>query len=496
MINYRSIRFKILATLSVVMIVSVVVSSILSIRMRYSQVMKHQEDFQICHLQLISNVINELMNDAKPEAIRTMLIGFQNNTDIGYLRVLALDGQIRFSSDSTEEGTIASESLIANFRDIDIPVEYIHRADKDAHRLVTITGIENNNSCRVCHGEESDLLGYLVIESDISKYEKEIYANEIIYIVISASAILLIMIVIYLIHVRYVARNLNNILEAIYEVEKGNFTSHLEVSTSDEMGRLSSAFNDMIDRLNKMRDGIKRAHSNDMERADKLASVGELAAGMAHEIKNPIAGISNAIQVFLDDMDDDSMEKPIFEEMLVQLKRVNQAVNNLLSYSKPQIPKNECVDITRIIERAITLTKQSALRTHVAIHQSVTSKIPPVYVDPKQIEQVLVNIIMNAIQATEKHGKIYVTKTIDESRNEIVVSVTDNGVGISEENMKQIFRPFYTSKHKGTGLGLAICDNIINQHGGRLEVQSREGDGSVFSIVLPLDESTQVSDRC
>ena len=217
---------------------------------------------------------------------------------------------------------------------------------------------------------------------------------------------------------------------------------------------------------------------------------------LAFQYPIEIAGISNAIQVFLDDMDDDSMEKPIFEEMLVQLKRVNQAVNNLLSYSKPQIPKNECVDITRIIERAITLTKQSALRTHVAIHQSVTSKIPPVYVDPKQIEQVLVNIIMNAIQATEKHGKIYVTKTIDESRNEIVVSVTDNGVGISEENMKQIFRPFYTSKHKGTGLGLAICDNIINQHGGRLEVQSREGDGSVFSIVLPLDESTQVSDRC
>jgi signal transduction histidine kinase len=491
MINNRSIRFKILATLSVVMMVSVVVSSILSIRMRYSQVMMHQEDFQMCHLQLINNGINELMNDAKTKAIRQMLIGFQNNTDIDYLRIIALDGQIRFSSDSTEEGTIASESLITNFRDHDIPVEHMHRSDKGSHRMVTITGIKNTSSCSSCHGEESELLGYLVAESDITKYENEIYANEIIYIVISTSAILLIMIVIYLIHVRYVAKNLNNILKAISEVERGNFTSHLEVSASDEMGRLSSAFNEMIDRLNMMRDEIKRAHRHDMERADKLASVGELAAGMAHEIKNPIAGISNALQVFMDDMDRDSVEKPIFEEMLVQLKRVNQAVNNLLSYSKPQKPNNEFVDISRVIERAINLTKQSALRTHVAIHQNVTEKLPDVYVDPKQIEQVLVNIIMNAIQATQKHGKIYITKTIDDSSNEIVVRVTDNGEGISEENLEKIFRPFYTSKHKGTGLGLAICDNIVNQHGGRLEVQSNEGEGSVFSIVLPLDESAQ-----
>jgi signal transduction histidine kinase len=211
-----------------------------------------------------------------------------------------------------------------------------------------------------------------------------------------------------------------------------------------------------------------------------------MAASIAHEIRNPIAGVLGALQVMLDELGADDPRREILEEMKTQVERVNHAVTDLLAYARPLPPMFEETSLNDIITRTSTmLSRQMRDRNLDVIH--VLEPRPVMIVgDRKQLQQVLWNIILNGMQAMDERGVMTISLT--EQSGTAIIAVTDTGSGISAEDIENIFKPFFTTKHKGTGLGMTISRRIVEQHHGSMTITSRPGEGTTVTIQLPLKQ--------
>jgi hypothetical protein len=274
------------------------------------------------------------------------------------------------------------------------------------------------------------------------------------------------------------------------KVEHGDLSVRLEPRFSDEMGSLMSSFNSMVVNLQKAQQELERCHYRQMERADRLASVGEMATGVAHEIKNPLAGISGAISVLADDFAEDDPRRDIVGKVLEQIARLDKTATDLLHFGRPGKPEFSFVDINALIKKTLFFVSQHPESRSIHRLKELTRDLPPVWVDEKQMQQILFNIIINAIQAMQEGGTLGIqTELVQrEGADWVQVQISDTGPGISAETLENIFVPFFTTKTQGTGLGLSICRQLLEQLGGTLQVASRVGEGTTFTIELPVRE--------
>jgi hypothetical protein len=224
---------------------------------------------------------------------------------------------------------------------------------------------------------------------------------------------------------------------------------------------------------------VKLAH------VDQLAGLGQLAAGLAHEIKNPLAGIQGALEVLRDESKDGDSTH-LYEEMLAELRRVNVILHRLLESGRPAPLRLARTDLALLLGETADLLRPSLRRQRVELRTEVAADLPGVQIDPAKIRQVLVNLIQNAAEAMAEHGgHVTVRASGFPSEAAVVLAVEDDGPGIPAEQIGSVFEPFYTTKFSGTGLGLAISKTLVEQHGGRIEVSSQPGRGTTFLIILP-----------
>ena len=269
----------------------------------------------------------------------------------------------------------------------------------------------------------------------------------------------------------------------------GDLQTRVVIDTSDEIGELGAAFNDMAGDLAEKSDRVEALHRREMERADQLATVGELASGLAHEIKNPLAGISGGMDLVIKHTKNSEHLAPITDEMKRQVVRIEEAVQDLLAFARPADPVYAAADLNEVVERALTLVRPAASKVGVQIEVRPSPGLPPVKVDAEMIRGCLVNLIVNAVQATSSGGRVQVE--VSPADGGVRVIVEDDGVGISPEHLPQIFKPFYTTKHRGTGLGLSITRGMIERHGGVISVRSELGTGTAFEVWLPVSQERQ-----
>ena len=230
-----------------------------------------------------------------------------------------------------------------------------------------------------------------------------------------------------------------------------------------------------------------------LERVDQLASLGQLAAGLAHEIKNPLAGIQGALEVLRDESTDVETVR-IYEEMLAELKRVNVILYRLLESGRPAPLRLARTDLGKLLDETSELLRPSLRRQKVDLVTEAAAGLPTLQLDPAKIRQVLVNLIQNAAEAMgDQGGRISVRASGFPAEAAVVVAVEDNGPGIDPDQLASVFEPFFTTKFTGTGLGLAISKSLVEQHGGRIEVTSELGAGTSFLIILP--ERAETADR-
>ena len=218
--------------------------------------------------------------------------------------------------------------------------------------------------------------------------------------------------------------------------------------------------------------------------------MGELAASVAHEIKNPIAGIRNALEIIVEQYGR-ATEKPIIDEMFMQIDRVTNTIRDLLIFARPQEPKYSPIELQDVIDKAVSLHRNKMEKENIKLVEDFPSEPLEIEGDSELLRRVFVNLLLNAFQAVEgvKDGLITIRARKDTTKNRIRIEFIDNGKGMAPEVLEKVFKPFFTTKHKGTGLGLSLSLSIIRKHGGNITCQSELNVGTTFTVELPIHQS-------
>ena len=285
-----------------------------------------------------------------------------------------------------------------------------------------------------------------------------------------------------------VRRPMVELQEKISRVKGGDFNVSVGFADrNDDLGDLGRDFNTMVQQLRDSREEIQMLHRTQMSRAEHLATLGELAAGLAHEIRNPLAGIAGVIEIIGRDLPRESPARNVLKDVRSEVLHINRIMTELLEIARPKKPDFHTGDIHATAEHAVLFAREQAHTKSVEVELVSSEGLPPIEHDSGQIHQVLLNLVLNAIQACEEHGKVRVEITQEEGN--LSIAVTDTGKGIPPEILPNIFRPFFTTKGNGTGLGLSLARRIVEDHGGHLNVTSWLGKGSRFVVLLPFDRT-------
>lgn len=285
-----------------------------------------------------------------------------------------------------------------------------------------------------------------------------------------------------------VHRPLLELREKIARLEQGDLNVTVSFAgRRDEIGDLGRSFNAMVRQLRESQEQIQQLHRTQMSRAEHLATLGELAAGLAHEIRNPLAGIAGVIQIIGRDLPPGSPTREILKEVEQEVHHIQKTLNELLDYARPKPLQLRPADLNATAERAVSLARQQIASRPIEIEFRPAAEVGMVEHDPDGIQQVLLNLLLNALQAILREGRIVVEVHNEDSY--ATVAVTDSGCGIAPEHLPNIFKPFYTTKGKGTGLGLSLARRIVEFHGGRIQVETEVGRGSTFRVWLPKRKS-------
>ncbi|MDH3975302.1 MAG: ATP-binding protein [Deltaproteobacteria bacterium] len=220
--------------------------------------------------------------------------------------------------------------------------------------------------------------------------------------------------------------------------------------------------------------------------ADRLSALGQLSAGMAHEIRNPLGSIKGGIEIIEDGIDEHSKKYEFIQIIKKEINRLDRKISDFLKYAKPASPERRGSNINGLVSSVISLVEKRAEQEDILISTKLADKLPDILIDSEQIRQALLNIVLNAIQSIKEEGEIEVAT--GRENDLLYISVSDNGSGIAEENVARLFDPFFTTKDEGTGLGLSITFQIVRAHGGEIEVKQKESGGSAFIIKLPFKE--------
>jgi signal transduction histidine kinase len=283
-----------------------------------------------------------------------------------------------------------------------------------------------------------------------------------------------------------IQRPLVELSRKIEQVRAGDLYVEVDFSRrEDEIGRLGKNFNEMVRRLRENREELQRIHQTQMSRAEHLATLGELAAGLAHEVRNPLAGIAGAVDILARELPAQSPNRAIVGEVQQEVRRIQSILTELLDYARPRRPEIRPADLNSTIDHAVQLARQQIASRPIEV-RLLPHDLPPVAHDPVQIERLLLNLMLNAFQAIRQAGVVTVEVKGTNEGGAAAISIRDTGHGIAADHLPNIFRPFYTTKRRGTGLGLSLSRRIVEQHGGRIDVRSVPGEGTEFTIHLPL----------
>jgi len=345
----------------------------------------------------------------------------------------------------------------------------------------------------------------------------------VITTVLAVAIMLLIIIPIYILTVSHTVGPIRDLSRASKAIAEGKLDQHVQVKTSDEVGELSESFNKMIDDLRKYREDIESLNQNLEQRvaertrqlaetqskllqSTKLAAVGELAAGIAHELNNPLAGIYAFLQVFADTIRSRGLkaltedEARGFQENFVhverEIQRCKSIIGSLLAFARTSEKEFGLVNLNKVLQNTLAFAESNLAKGNIKLETHLEKDLPPVMGDSNELQQVFLNIIVNARKAMPEGGDLLVVTSSTFREGTACVAISDTGDGIKPDVLDKIFDPFFTTSKpgEGTGLGLSISYGIIKNHNGEILVKSQPGEGSTFTVLLPVADSRNSDD--
>ncbi|MGA9563893.1 MAG: ATP-binding protein [Candidatus Korobacteraceae bacterium] len=520
----RSISAKLMVSIFITMLYIFALLGYFSIRLHR----KHLEAAALVSAEQQSEVLRRsashymLNNDRN--GLYEMMANMADQPGIVRVRIMNSEGVISYSTLPSEVGGAVNKDAEACYgcHEQSKPLALLKRSDRfrvyhnDKSRVLgVITPIENQPACSnaACHAHPANvqILGVLDTNLSLEKVDVSLAQERRAMLTYNGIALLL---VVFLsgVFIWFVVRNpLRELKAGTERVAKGELGFHIPVKSNDEIGDLAQSFNQMSSRLQlaqaeitawahtleervdeKTRE-LTQAHQH-MLQVEKMATIGKMAAVVAHEINNPLSGILTYSRVVKRWIQNNFSSAPRTEEMSGSLdliasesKRCGELVKNLLSFSRVTPMNLEWCELNQVIDRCIRLVQHKMDMATIQLNLTLGDELPHVRCDPNQIEQVVLAMVINAIDAMPQGGNLWIT-TRQVSTSAIELTIRDDGMGIPDEHLAHIFEPFYTTKESGgSGLGLAISQNIVERHGGSIAVHSVAGQGTTFTILLPVD---------
>lgn len=403
------------------------------------------------------------------------------------IRILTIEGEIFASSRPAEKAAGLPESdretVRALVRDGAQERTFISRPKRTIRNFMLV---ENEPECWSCHEASRRVNGVLEIELDYREASELLWKSQWKAVVPAVLSLGLLILVLLRLFERLVNRPISRLKDQMKRVEDGDLAVRLEPRTDDEIGRLTASFNAMVDRLKAANREIESLYEQRIDRAEHLAVLGELAAGLAHDVKNPLSGMKGALEIISQNAASSDPHKEIFLEMLAQIDKVINVIQDFLRYARPKPPHFAPALPRLFVENAVRLARTQLGGKDIRFRFVPSRPEAPVCLDADRLQDVVLNLLINGISAIDAKGTISVVVRTLPGRA-LFVFVIDDGAGIKSSQQGQIFNPFFSTKKEGTGLGLSICKRIVESHRGTISVRSREGRGTAFIIRLPLD---------
>jgi two-component system NtrC family sensor kinase len=466
---------------------------------------------------------HQMLRNDRP-ALAEMITDIGTQPGIRLVRVFNKEGRISYSSTASEVGTMVDQRAEQCYacHAQSAPLVKLNRPDRarifadpsGGRVLGIIRPVENQPDCwsSPCHAHprEKKILGVIDTQLSLATVDQQMAAQGRQLLGFTALAAALVSAVTLLFVWLVVRRPIRELMAGTRRVSSGDLDFRIPVRSSDELGALAQSFNKMThdleaantevlswartleERVQRKSQELERAYSS-LVASEKMASLGKLAATVAHEINNPLFGMLTYARLTLKGLAETDIEPAKKEEMIGHLRiieresrRCGDIIKNLLTYARQAPPKPQIVELNQIVERALALVRHKLDLQNVELEESLAPNLPPVWCDPGQIQQVAVVLLMNAAEAMAHGGQLIVTTAAAPDGGARLV-VADNGGGISEEVLSRIFEPFFTTKEEQqrTGLGLAVAQSIVEQHAGTITVRSTPGQGTEFTVVLP-----------
>ena len=425
------------------------------------------------------------MTEGKSQEVQAILEQISKVPQLAGIRIVDSDGTIIRSSSPGETGQVlAQEDRLGEGK---VPEPLWNHAEGT---IGIFRPILNRPVCHTCHSQDRASIAFLSVRlglpsagSQISQQWKVMVLPAVLALVAAGG-----LIAIYFTLV--IGRRIDTLSQAMSRVEVGDLLAKAPEGDRDELGRLGKSFNSMMGRLAEAQRQLEDRHADEVRRAEHLASLGKMAAGIAHEINNPLAGMQNCIRTLLKGVREEAQRVQYLTMLQEGLSRIGRTIRQLLDFARETKPQLTRTHFPPLLHRSMALLEHELAAKKISCSLSTESGLPTVLADPHQLEQVFLNILMNAVEAMPSGGSLTVTAGVRHRQAGpwVEVSVADTGVGIPAENLPRIFDPFFTTKEvgKGTGLGLSVSYGIVRAHGGVLDVQSEVGKGSTFTVILPL----------
>jgi len=280
------------------------------------------------------------------------------------------------------------------------------------------------------------------------------------------------------------------------EIAQGNLDTEVEIEASDELGELAKTFNVMTTALKQRDKQLKEFTQSKIMESERLALIGQIAANVAHELNNPLQGIVTYSHLLLEKMPHENSTTVSLQKIVTQANRCRDIIRGLLDFSRQRKPDKTICDINSVMEECVALVENQAIFHNIQITKQFEEDLPLVVVDPSQMQQVFMNMIINAAESIENSGRLNLGTSFNPVEELFEIEITDTGHGIPEEHVEKLFDPFFTTKEvgHGTGLGLAISYGIIKEHNGTITVKTEVDRGTTFLIRLPVRASEEGTD--
>ena len=494
------------------------------------------QDTAVAHiLQLSDAVVRStrfMMMEDKPDYVHQLILDVASEKDIDRIRIFSKKGKVIDSTFAGEIGLVldAKAEGCVSCHGGEVPPESLSDRDRvrffeDARgrRLMGMMQVlRNEPSCQNagCHAHHDApaVLGVVDIVYSIDAVEQRLNRAAWNTALLASGFVLLAAICIVLIVHRLVYRPLRDLERGAGRLASGQLDEPIPVRSPDEFGQVAHSFNTMMAGLHESQKELSeaarllerkveertqqlRAAEAQAVQQQKLAATGLLAAGIAHELNNPLTGVLTFSCLIRQKMKDGTQEAEDMDLVIRETRRCAGIIRRLLDFARQSPPERAQADLNALIAETARLVERSAQLHGTAITLELDPNLPAVWIDKNHIKQVLMNMLVNAQQATEAGGTIHVSTrrmpepVASEQGGEPVemveIAIKDTGCGISEQDLHRIFDPFFTSKEvgKGTGLGLSVSHGIVKAHGGAIRVRSEVGRGTVFCIHLPLSDS-------